>query len=78
MPGTYSRSAHLNMARHPFIENHPRSPLVFKALRVMVVGNYPGEDITSRKAFMEPSQVYPEVARQDPGFLQAIMRAQVD
>ena len=57
MSGTYSRSAYLNMAIHHFIESHPRFPLVFKAPRVMVVRNYPGEDVTSRKSFMEPSQV---------------------
>ena len=57
MSGIYSRSAYLNIARHPFIENHARFPLVFRALRVLIVGNYPGEDVTSRKTFMESSQV---------------------
>ena len=57
MSGIYSRIAYLNIARHPFIENHARFPLVFRALRVLIVGNYPGEDVTSRKTFMESSQV---------------------
>jgi hypothetical protein len=40
------------MARHPFIENHPRFPLVFKALPIMVAGYYPREEDTSRKSLM--------------------------
>ena len=46
MSGIHSQYPHLNIARHPFIESHPRFPLVFKALRIMVVGNYAGEDVT--------------------------------
>jgi len=55
--GIHSRPAHLNIARYPFIDNHPRFSLVFKALRVMVVGNYPGEAVTSKKSLMLASQV---------------------
>jgi len=43
-PGVVSRirfrSAHLNIARHPFIENHPRFPLDFQALRDGLQRNY--------------------------------------
>ena len=50
--GIHVRYAHLNIASHPFIESQPRFPLVFKALRVTVVRNYPGEKDTSRKSLM--------------------------
>ena len=55
--GFHSRSAHLNIARHPFIDSRPRFPLVFKALRLMVVGNYPGKEVPSRNSLMLWSQV---------------------
>jgi hypothetical protein len=34
------RYAHLNIARHPFIENHPRFPLDSQALRDRLQRNY--------------------------------------
>jgi hypothetical protein len=37
---TRFRSAHLNLARHPFIENHPRFPPDFQALRDGLPRNY--------------------------------------
>jgi len=52
MRGIHSRSAHLRIARRPFIDSRPRFPLIFKGPRVIVVGNYPVEDDISMKLSM--------------------------
>jgi hypothetical protein len=51
-----SRPAHLIIDRHPFIDSRPGFPLVFKALRGMVVGNYPRDDDTANDSLVLLSQ----------------------
>jgi hypothetical protein len=47
---SHYQTAHLIIDRYPFIESRPRFPLDFKALRVMVLRNYPREEVATKNA----------------------------